>query len=158
MYKDNSPVLFGVDTQLVDWMRRIRRHIHANPELSFREHETARFIEDKLGELDIPFESGVAGTGVVADIASSASAAAAVALRADMDALPVTEETGLPFSSRRPGIMHACGHDGHVAMLLGAAALLVRRQLPGRVRLLSLYTITMVCTSQISSSSLEIHI
>lgn len=135
MFKENSPVLFAVDAQLIDWITRIRRHIHAYPELSFQEYETASFIEGKLRELAVPFTRGVAGTGIVADIGASEKPVA-VALRADMDALPVNEETGLSFASRRPGSMHACGHDGHVAMLLGAAALLVRQQLPGRVRLL----------------------
>ncbi|MGV1098884.1 M20 metallopeptidase family protein [Thiovibrio sp. JS02] len=124
------------DEQLDTWMREIRRHIHQHPELAFQEFATARFIAGKLEELAIPFREQVGQTGIVASLGSNDPAAPCVALRADMDALPLTEETGLPFSSRNPGVMHACGHDGHVAMLLGAAALLSRVSLPGRVVLI----------------------
>lgn len=125
-----------VGPELKRWMRDIRRHIHTFPELSFQEQATAAFIQKKLGELGISSTGGVAGTGVVATLAAPSNNTGCVALRADMDALPVTEETELEFRSKNQGVMHACGHDGHVAMLLGAAALLAGENLPGPVKLL----------------------
>lgn len=101
-----------------------RRHLHAHPELSLQEKATAAFVQEKLTELGIPFEAGIGGHGVVATL-TRGSAQGRVGLRADMDALPITEDTGLPYASNTPGVMHACGHDGHTASLLGAAALLV---------------------------------
>ena len=100
-----------------------RRHLHAHPELSLQEKETSAFVQEKLTELGIPFEAGVGGHGIVATL-TRGSAQGRVGLRADMDALPITEDTGLPYASNNPGVMHACGHDGHTASLLGAAALL----------------------------------
>jgi len=113
-----------VDDNLFFWMRDIRRHIHRHPELGFEEYKTSQLITEKLRELGINFRSGLAKTGIVAEIGSQKGHF--VALRADMDALPLKEETGLSFSSQEKEIMHACGHDGHVAMLLGAAFLLKR--------------------------------
>lgn len=125
------------DDQLVTWMTAIRRAIHQHPELSLQEFRTAEFVAGKLDELAISHKKGVAGTGIVAFIGERKHGTKTVALRADMDALPITEKTGLPFSSQNPGVMHACGHDGHMAMLLGAAALLQRQsQLPGQIVLL----------------------
>jgi amidohydrolase len=103
-------------------IQRWRRHLHANPELSLYEAETAGFVCRTLQELGIPFTAGVGGHGVVGTIARGGNRN--VGLRADMDALPLTEATGLPWASRTAGVMHACGHDGHTASLLGAAALL----------------------------------
>ena len=103
--------------QLVRW----RRHVHQNPELSFQESETARFVAQTLREMGIRVQTGVGKTGVVGHVGEGSPV---IALRADMDALPVQEATGLPFSSQKPGVMHACGHDAHVACLLGAAKLL----------------------------------
>ncbi|MHC2580683.1 amidohydrolase [Bradyrhizobium diazoefficiens] len=100
-----------------------RRHLHAHPELSLQEKATAAFVQDRLAELGIPFEAGIGGHGVVATL-TRGHAQGRVGLRADMDALPITEDTGLPYASRTSGVMHACGHDGHTASLLGAAALL----------------------------------
>ncbi|MEK9278978.1 MULTISPECIES: amidohydrolase [unclassified Bradyrhizobium] len=100
-----------------------RQHLHAHPELSLQEKATAAFVQEKLTELGIPFEAGIGGHGIVATL-TRGSAQGRVGLRADMDALPITEDTGLPYASRNPGVMHACGHDGHTASLLGAAALL----------------------------------
>jgi hippurate hydrolase len=122
----------------ITWMREIRRHLHRHPELAFAEFATARFIAEQLRELDIPCTEQVNRTGLVAGLGSREKGAPCVALRADMDALPITEQTGLPFASQTPGVMHACGHDGHVAMLLGAAALLKAKEaeLPGRVILI----------------------
>jgi len=133
---DTAP-LFKVDAKLQSWMCQIRRHIHAHPELSFQEHKTSHFIQEKLKELNVSFSSGHAGTGVVAFLpGESKEPGCGVALRADMDALPITEETGLSFSSTTPGVMHACGHDGHTAMLLGAASLLSKRKLKRPVTLI----------------------
>ncbi len=100
-----------------------RRHLHAHPELSLQETATAAFVQEKLTELGIPFEAGIGGHGIVATL-TRGHARSRVGLRADMDALPITEDTGLPYASTSPGVMHACGHDGHTASLLGAAALL----------------------------------
>lgn len=128
---------FTVDEELAQWILEIRRHLHQHPELSFQEAGTAAYVQEKLAELEIPSTNGVAKTGVIGVLGGRDASLPAVALRADMDALPVTEETKLSYSSRHPGVMHACGHDGHVAMLLGAAALLKRSaNLPGRVKLI----------------------
>jgi amidohydrolase len=105
--------------KLTDW----RRHLHANPELSLREKATSAFVQQKLTELGIPFNAGIGGHGVVATL-SRGTAEGRVGLRADMDALPIAETTGLSYASRNQGVMHACGHDGHTVSLLGAAALL----------------------------------
>ena len=112
-----------------------RRHLHANPELSFEEHETSAFVERTLrsfGGLEI---ERPAGTAVVARL-RGARPGSVVVLRGDMDALPILEENDVPYVSTRPGVMHACGHDGHTAMLLGAAQLLCERrdELAGEVR------------------------
>ncbi len=114
-----------IDQRLADTLTGWRRHLHAHPELSNRETETAAFVAARLRELGIPFTPGVGGNGVVATISRGRSNRA-VGLRADMDALPITETTGLPHASTNPGVMHACGHDGHTTSLLGAAALLAR--------------------------------
>ena len=126
------------NSQQILWMRDIRRHLHQYPELAFAEFGTARFIAEQLGNLGISFREHVGRTGIVATLGNNKLNAPCVALRADMDALPITEQTGLPFASKNPGVMHACGHDGHVAMLLGAAALLKEKEaeLPGRVVLI----------------------
>ncbi|MCS6808896.1 MAG: M20 family metallopeptidase [Bacteroidota bacterium] len=106
-------------------IRRIRRMLHRNPELSFREYETSAYIQSELQRLGIAFRV-MATTGVVAEIGTGERC---VALRADIDALPIQEETHLEYSSENPGIMHACGHDAHTAMLLGAASLLKEYEL-----------------------------
>jgi len=108
----------------------VRRHIHRYPELGFEERETAGFICEKLSGLGLEIKEGVAGTGVVA-LLKTGNGRKTVALRADMDALPVDEQTDVPYKSVKPGIMHACGHDAHVAMLIGAANILsvLRKQL-----------------------------
>lgn len=100
-----------------------RRDIHAHPELAYQEHRTAGLVAEKLREFGCDdVITGIGGTGVVGVIrGKSDSRGRSVGIRADMDALPITEETGLPHASTNPGVMHACGHDGHTAMLLGAA-------------------------------------
>lgn len=105
----------------------IRRHLHQYPELGFKEYITSDLVADYLQKLGLKVERGIAGTGVVA-LLNTGRPGPCIALRADMDALPLQESTGLPFSSRHDGTMHACGHDGHMAMLLGAAGNLVEKQ------------------------------
>jgi amidohydrolase len=97
-----------------------RHEIHAHPELGLEEHRTAELVARKLTELGIEVHRGVGGTGVVG-VLKAGEGTRAIGLRADMDALPIEEETNLPYRSRNAGRMHACGHDGHTAMLLGAA-------------------------------------
>lgn len=101
----------------------IRRHIHANPELSFQEFETSEFVKKKLREWDIPFIE-MANTGVVGFIKGTKDSDKSIALRADMDALPIQELNDKPYKSTNPGVMHACGHDVHTASLLGTAYIL----------------------------------
>src|SRR3954467_8414355 len=101
----------------------IRRHLHAHPELSYQEFETSAFVQQKLSGYKIPFEIK-ATTGVVGIIEGKKPGSRVVALRADMDALPIVEENNVPYKSTRPGIMHACGHDVHTTCLLGAAKIL----------------------------------
>ena len=123
------------DRALQDEMVAFRRDVHRHPELSEQERRTAGQVCAFLERHGIPYREGVAGTGVVAEIPGRA-AGPVVALRADLDALPIREETGLPFASSVDGVMHACGHDGHAAMLLGAGTLLAREgDLPTPVRL-----------------------
>ncbi len=98
----------------------IRQDFHAHPEIGFTEQRTAEIVAAKLREWGIEVHTGVGGTGVVG-VLRRGNGQAAIGLRADMDALPILEETGLGYSSTRPGVMHACGHDGHTTMLLGAA-------------------------------------
>jgi amidohydrolase len=98
-----------------------RRHLHAHPELAHQEKETAAFVASKLREFGLTVHEGIGGTGVVGILRHGNGPM--IGLRADMDALPIAEATGLPYASKVPGVMHACGHDGHTAMLLGAARL-----------------------------------
>jgi amidohydrolase len=113
-----------VDQELHQQLTNWRRHLHAYPELSLHERGTATFVQERLADLGIPFTAGIGGHGLVATL-SRGLVESSVGLRADMDALPITEMTGLPYASRSPGVMHACGHDGHTVSLLGAATLLV---------------------------------
>jgi len=119
-----------------DWITGLRRQLHRHPELMYEEVRTSQLVSDTLTELGIPFERGIAETGVVATLGTGESPC--VALRADMDALPIQEQADVPFRSEVDGKMHACGHDCHTAMLLGAAKLLSERQseLRGTVKLL----------------------
>lgn len=112
----------GIQDRLVAW----RRDVHAHPELGFEEHRTARLVADVLRDRGITVETGIGGTGVVGrlGVGRPGRGGPAVGLRADMDALPIQEANDVPYASQVPGVMHACGHDAHVAMLLGAAELL----------------------------------
>ncbi len=123
-------------TEVFPRMVELRRTFHRYPELAFEEEKTAATIMAELKRLNIPFEYGGVGGGVVGRIEAQDKEAPTVALRADMDALPGNENTGLPFASQNPGKMHACGHDGHMAMVLGAAALLKADPPPGNVVLI----------------------
>ncbi|KGE14696.1 M20 metallopeptidase family protein [Sphingobacterium deserti] len=115
----------------------VRRHLHQNPELSFEEHQTAAFVRQKLDQLGIPHES-MANTGVVALIHGEKPVGKVLALRADMDALPIQEVEGRTYGSQNKGVMHACGHDVHTSSLLGVAAILqsLRAEFGGTVKLI----------------------
>ena len=115
----------------------IRHHLHANPELSYQEFETSKFVQSKLGELGIPFEVK-ATTGVVGIIKGKNPDKRIIALRADMDALPIQEENNIPYKSKNDGVMHACGHDVHTTCLLGAAKILMalKNEWEGTVKLI----------------------
>ncbi len=115
----------AIQEEIVAW----RRTIHRQPELGFQEHETAELVSSALQGMGLRVETGVGKTGVVGHLGQGRPA---VALRADMDALEIQEANDVPYASSAPGLMHACGHDAHTAMLLGAARLL--QSLPGRPR------------------------
>ena len=119
-------------------VQAIRHHIHAHPELSFEEHETSTFIAGELMKLGIPFFAGMAGTGIVALIAGNDPGSKCIALRADMDALPIQEDNNAEYKSQNAGIMHACGHDVHSSCLLGAAHILndLKSEWAGTVKLI----------------------
>tara|TARA_B100001029_G_C15045495_1_gene446792 strand:- start:493 stop:1683 length:1191 start_codon:yes stop_codon:yes gene_type:complete len=119
-----------------DWIIKIRREIHEHPELMYEEFKTSELIRRELDKLNITYKHPVAETGVLASIGNGNGPC--VALRADMDALPIHEETDVPFKSKIDGKMHACGHDCHVSMLLGAAKLLKEKenQINGTIKLL----------------------
>ena len=113
-----------------------RRDIHANPELAYQEHRTAKKIAEALSELGLEVHTGIGRTGLVASL-KVGNSDRTIGLRADMDALPMHEETGLPYASRNTGVFHGCGHDGHVSMLLGAAQHLANtRRFDGTVHLI----------------------
>lgn len=116
----------------------IRRHLHRHPELSMQEAHTSNFIQLRLIEMDIPFEIGMAKHGVVGLIKGKNSGSRSIALRADMDALPITEENETGYRSENPGVMHACGHDVHMTSLLGAAAILneLKGEFEGSIKLI----------------------
>lgn len=103
----------------------IRRHLHKHPELSFQEKETAAYIEQRLIELGVEYTIGWAGYGIVATIKAPVATDHFIALRADIDALPIQETGTMEYASQHPGVMHACGHDVHTTCLLGAIELLI---------------------------------
>lgn len=127
-----SPTLVRA-MKLSPWLSDLRRDFHRHPELAFTETRTSERVAEELGKMGIDCERGVGGTGVVARIGGDGPA---VALRGDMDALPITEVPGREYGSTVPGIMHACGHDAHTAILLGTASLLSSMELPGSVVLM----------------------
>lgn len=124
--------------KVFDQVVQFRRHLHRHPELSMHEHATAAFIASKLTDWSIPFVAGIAGTGIVATINGRNPNSKLIALRADMDALPITEKNTVEYCSVKQGVMHACGHDAHMASLLGTAFILNRlsNRFEGSIRLL----------------------
>ena len=119
-------------------MIEIRRYLHENPELSFEETETAKYIADFYAGKDVKIQTGFGGGhGIIVDI-EGGKEGPSLAIRADFDALPIQEETDLPFASKNPGVMHACGHDGHTAymMILAESLIELKDQLPGKIRIL----------------------
>lgn len=129
----------AIRNQVVDSLEgliEIRRHLHANPELSFEEKETSAFIARRLDELEIPYTENVGGYGIIAHVGKPGGKL--IALRGDMDALPILEKNEVAYASKNKGVMHACGHDVHTTCLLGAAAILKSREseLKGQVRLI----------------------
>ena len=120
--------------KLVSW----REHLHAHPELSFQEVNTSAFVASNLEKLGIPYQHGIAGTGVVALIKGRNPEKRCIALRADLDALPIHEENEVPYKSKNEGVMHACGHDVHTTCLLGAANVLnqLKNEFEGTIKLI----------------------
>jgi amidohydrolase len=115
----------------------VRHHLHAHPELSYKEFETSKFVQQKLSELNIPFEIK-ATTGVIGLIEGKNPSKKIIALRADMDALPIKEENNVPYKSQNEGVMHACGHDVHTSVLLGASKILneLKNEFEGTIKLI----------------------
>ena len=120
--------------KIVSW----REHLHAHPELSFQEVNTSAFVASNLEELGIPYQNGIAGTGLVALIKGRNPEKQCIALRADLDALPIHEENEVPYKSQKQGVMHACGHDVHTTCLLGAAIVLnqLKNEFEGTIKLI----------------------
>ncbi len=116
----------------------IRRHLHAHPELSFEEVETGKYVAHKLKEFGIPYQHGIADNGVLGIIEGKNPSKKVIALRADMDALPITEANDVPYKSKNEGVMHACGHDVHTSSLLGVAKILneLKTDFEGSIKLL----------------------
>lgn len=130
--------LIGMLETRKDEMIQIRRYLHENPELSFQEENTARYIEDFYRGKDVDIQTNVGnGHGIIVTI-KGGKPGKTIALRADFDALPIEEETGLPFASKNEGVMHACGHDGHTAYLMVLADCLIqlKDELPGTVKII----------------------
>ena len=111
-------------SQYFPYVQECYHHLHAHPELSFEEYETSKFIQGELTKMGIPFRAGIAGTGILGRIEGRNPEKKVIALRADMDALPVCELVDIPWKSQNENVMHACGHDAHVSCLLGVAAIL----------------------------------
>src|SRR4051812_28230021 len=122
----------------IDYIAAIRHDLHAHPELGYEEHRTSGVVQHELAAAGIEFKAGLArGTGVLAHIPATVAGAPTVALRADMDCLPIEENTGKPYASTVKGKMHACGHDGHTSVLIGAARRLAQTaERPNNVLLL----------------------
>lgn len=128
----------GLSSQNFSDTVRIRRHIHQNPELSFEEFKTAEFIANELKAVGLVPQENIAGTGLIALIEGNNPYKKTVALRADIDALPIVEQNDLPYKSQNPGVMHACGHDVHTSSLLGVARILneVKDTFEGTIKLI----------------------
>lgn len=116
----------------------IRRHLHANPELSFKEYETSKFVTSQLDKWGVSYKSGFVETGIVAHIEGKNPSSKVIALRGDMDALPIIEANNVPYKSKNEGVMHACGHDVHTACVMGVAKTLhsLRDEFEGTVKII----------------------
>ena len=128
-----NPLILEIEKEIID----NRRYFHKHPELSFKEYNTSKIIVEKLEEIKIPYKNNIAKTGITATI-EGREKGKTIALRADMDALPIQETSDVPYKSINDGVMHACGHDGHIAMLLGAAKAInqLKDNLKGNVKLI----------------------
>jgi len=128
-----DPLILEIEKEIID----NRRYFHKHPELSFKEYNTSKIIIEKLEEMKIPYQKDIAKTGITA-IIEGQQEGKTIALRADMDALPIQETSDVPYKSINDGVMHACGHDGHIAMLLGAAKAInqLKHNLKGNVKLI----------------------
>ncbi len=135
---DIKTIVNGLAHDTIDEVVSIRRKIHAYPEISFDEYKTSELIQQKLKEWGIHFQGGIATTGVVALIEGHNPEGPVIAMRADMDALPIEEKNDVEYASVRPGYMHACGHDAHTAMVLGAGKIIheLRDYFSGKVMLI----------------------
>jgi amidohydrolase len=131
-----NPVMLAtiqsIAQQLTPRLIEIRRHLHMHPELSGQEHQTSAYVAGVLSSLGLQMKEGIGGTGIMADLKGAGNRI--LGIRTDMDALPITEQTGLEFASQQPGVMHACGHDLHTTLGLGTAMVLSQLELPGSVR------------------------
>jgi amidohydrolase len=134
----NKSRVHALAAQYSSEVQLIRRHLHKHPELSFQEHKTAAFVADQLTAMGVSFKSGIGGLGLVAELEGQEPATGLIALRADMDALPIHERNNVDYISQNPGVMHACGHDAHTACALGAVRILheLRDEWKGRIRVL----------------------
>ncbi len=128
----NTSTFLKSAIQIHSRLIEIRRHLHMHPELSFQEFETARYILSLLDEWGISYTSGIAGTGIIAQIPGKSNKT--IGIRADMDALPITEKSTHSYVSKNPGVMHACGHDVHMTCALGALLLLKEMDVPHNIR------------------------
>ena len=115
-----------------------RKHLHANPELSFEEFETSKYIQNFLKKNNIEFQGGFVKTGIVAHIKGKKPDKKIIALRADIDALPITEENQVAYKSKKKGVMHACGHDVHTSSMLGVCKILneIKNQFEGTIKII----------------------
>ena len=137
MDPESPSSILAAAREILPWMIEIRRDLHQHPELGLEEHRTSGKVQTFLDEMGIEHEDGLGGTGVLGIIEGEQDGKV-VALRADLDALPIQDDKNVPYASKIPGTMHACGHDAHTAMLFGAARLLVegKASLHGTVKLL----------------------
>ena len=140
MNSEIKNIIIQKSEDLFEKVKEMREHIHANPELSYEEFETMKYVSNQLTRIGIPHTTKVGKTGIVALIKGDhhSSNDVAIALRADLDALPIQEENNIPFKSTTDGVMHACGHDVHTSILLGAAEILhdLRNKLQSPVKLI----------------------
>jgi amidohydrolase len=127
-----------LSSDLLSEIIQVRRYLHANPELSFQEKNTSAFVQSALQELNIPYQANIGGYGVVGYIKGKNPDKKTIALRADMDALPITEANNTEYVSKNSGVMHACGHDAHTANLLGVAKILsqLHQEFEGTIKLI----------------------